>query len=133
MADVASADRPAEFGIRMKRLRVERGIDLRTVANSTNISIRTLESLERDDFARLPGGIFLRGMVRAYAAEIGEDPEAAIAELVERFPHESVTLGRAHAERAHLTPDQRGRLTPTVVAILALVAIVLFAWWIVRW
>ena len=58
------------------RLRERRGISLRDIANNTKLSMRTLEALERNDIARLPGGIFSRGLVRVYAEQIGADPEA---------------------------------------------------------
>jgi cytoskeletal protein RodZ len=53
----------------------------------------TLEALERNDIARLPGGIFGRGVVRSYSLEVGLDPESAIEEFMGQFPHDSVTAG----------------------------------------
>ena len=64
-----SADRSNDFGGRMKRLREERGIALRDIAETTKISVSALEALERNDVSRLPGGIFSRGFVRAYAEQ----------------------------------------------------------------
>jgi cytoskeletal protein RodZ len=82
----------------MKRLREERGVSLRDIAERTKISVRTLEALERDDVARLPGGIFSRSIVRAYAEVIGSDPEVAVGDFVSRFPVESVLPGVAPTE-----------------------------------
>ena len=70
----------------MKRLREQRGITLREIADTTKLSVRTLEALERNDISRLPGGIFSRGLVRAYAEQIGADPEATVEEFIARFP-----------------------------------------------
>ena len=44
-------------------------------------------------FARLPGGIFSRAFVRAYAMEVGLDPEETIQEFMQQFPQDSVTAG----------------------------------------
>lgn len=74
----------------MKRLREQRGITLRQIADTTKLSVRTLEALERNDVSRLPGGIFSRGLVRAYAEQIGADPEAAVQEFITRFPQASI-------------------------------------------
>jgi cytoskeleton protein RodZ len=63
-------------GERPRRAREARGISLRQVSNVTRISIRTLEAVERNDRSRLPGGIFTRAFVRAYATEVGLDPES---------------------------------------------------------
>ncbi len=77
----------------MKRAREARGVSLREIATRTKISASALEALERNDISRLPGGIFGRGFVRAYAQEVGLDPEETIREFLERFPHETVTVG----------------------------------------
>ena len=60
---------------------------MRAIADRTKIPVQTLEALERDDVSRLPGGIFLRSFVRAYAAEVGLDPEQAVRRFVSRFPN----------------------------------------------
>lgn len=93
MDESAGFDRSADFGGRMKRLREQRGVALRDIADTTKISVSALEALERNDISRLPGGIFSRGFVRAYAEQIGADPEVAVREFLARFPHDSVTDG----------------------------------------
>ena len=66
------------FGDELRRERELREITLREVAEATKVNIRYLEALERNDFAHLPGGVFNRGFVRAYAQFIGVDPEAMV-------------------------------------------------------
>ena len=66
------------FGEELKRERELRGIGLREVAEATKVNIRYLEAMERDDFQHLPGGVFNRGFVRAYAQFIGVDPDAMV-------------------------------------------------------
>ena len=66
------------FGEELKRERELRGIGLREVAEATKVNIRYLEAMERDDFEHLPGGVFNRGFVRAYAQFIGVDPDAMV-------------------------------------------------------
>ena len=81
------------FGDKLREARERRGLSLRQIANATKISMITLEALERNDIARLPGGIFSRGVVRSYAIEVGLDPETTIEEFMGQFPHDSVTAG----------------------------------------
>ena len=38
-----------------------------------------IEALEDDDFSRLPEGIYLDGIIRAYSREVGIDSEAMVA------------------------------------------------------
>ena len=66
------------FGEELKRERELRGIGLREVAEATKVNIRYLEAMERNDFEHLPGGVFNRGFVRAYAQFIGVDPDAMV-------------------------------------------------------
>ena len=64
-----------DLGARLKRAREERGLPLSDIANRTKISVTALDALERNDLSRLPGGIFGRAFVRAYATELGLDPD----------------------------------------------------------
>lgn len=63
------------FGEEFKRERELRQISLREVSEATKISLRHLEALERNEFDQLPGGVFNRGFVRAFADFIGVSPE----------------------------------------------------------
>lgn len=66
------------FGEELKRERELREITLLEVSESTKISLRHLEALERNAFEKLPGGVFNRGFVRAYSKFIGVDPESMV-------------------------------------------------------
>ena len=66
------------FGEELRRERKLRRIALREVAEATKINLRYLEALERNDFQHLPGGVFNRGFVRAYAQYIGVDPDGMV-------------------------------------------------------
>src|SRR4051812_20118023 len=66
-----------------EKLRLEReaqGIALRDISEQTRISMRYLEAIETDDYGRLPGGIFNRSFIRAYAKFVGYDEDKAIEE-----------------------------------------------------
>jgi cytoskeleton protein RodZ len=80
-----------DFGSKLRAARERRGLSLRQIANATKISMMTLEALERNDLARLPGGMFSRAFVRSYALEVGLDPDDTIQEFMGQFPHDSVT------------------------------------------
>ena len=86
-------DRPlTNFGERLARARDARGISLRQVSNVTRITVRALEAVERNDLSRLPGGIFTRAFVRAYAEEVGLDPEATLREFLAQCPGEGMAI-----------------------------------------
>ena len=94
-----------DLGSRLKRAREERGVQLKDIAVRTKISAAALEALERNDFTRLPGGIFGRSFVRAYALEIGLDPDSTVTafqvglEESEREAAERTPLCRDHERR----------------------------------
>lgn len=81
----------ASFGEELRRERELRDISLKEIAEATKISIKFLEALEQNHFDLLPGGIFNRGFIRAYARFIGVDGE----EMVNAYLHE-VSLRQAH-------------------------------------
>jgi cytoskeletal protein RodZ len=86
-------DRPVtDFGERLRRAREARGVSLRQVANVTRITVRALEAVERNDLSRLPGGIFTRSFVRAYATEVGLDPEGTLREFLAQCPDEATAI-----------------------------------------
>jgi cytoskeleton protein RodZ len=64
------------FGENLRREREMRGVTLEEISAATKISVRFLKSIENEEFSRLPGGIFNRSFVRAYARYLGleEDP-----------------------------------------------------------
>jgi cytoskeleton protein RodZ len=97
---MATGGAPGGFGNKLREARERRGISLREIANTTKISVSALEALERNDLARLPGGIFSRAFVRSYAIEVGLDPEETIREFLAQCPHDSVmTAGHPSSER----------------------------------
>ena len=115
-----------DFGVTMKRAREQRGVSLRQIADVTKLSVRALEALERNDISRLPGGIFSRAFVRAYAVEVGLDPEQTVADFITRFPDDIVTQGHPRTRVIVDERDddqQRSRLT-LLARVAILVALV---------
>jgi len=58
--------------------RLERGIDLKGVSETTRIGIGTLSFIENEDHSRLPAAVFVKGFLRSYAKAIGADGEKAV-------------------------------------------------------
>jgi len=64
----------------LSTIRMNRGISLEQIAESTKIGIRLLEAIERGEFQKLPGGIYNTSYIRQYARAIEYD-ESAILEF----------------------------------------------------
>jgi cytoskeletal protein RodZ len=60
-------------------IRRNRGISLQEIAESTKISVRSLEAIERGDFRKLPGGIYTTSYLRQYARAIDYDEAELLA------------------------------------------------------
>jgi cytoskeletal protein RodZ len=70
-----------DLGLTLRRARVACGLTLDALAHRTNIAPKVLEALERGALNEVPGGLFTRGYVRAYAAEVGLDGEQIVQYL----------------------------------------------------
>jgi transcriptional regulator with XRE-family HTH domain len=114
------------FGLRLKQTREQSGVSLRHIADTTNISVRMLEALERNEVARLPGGIYSRALVRGYAAAIGLNPEQTVREFIACFPNDHVTAGSPHVRSedgaAGFSRRTLARATIALAAALAAIA-----------
>jgi len=69
---------PASIGEQLQLAREGRGIPLREISDQTRISVRYLEAIESNDYGRLPGGVFNRSFIKAYARCVGYDEKEAI-------------------------------------------------------
>jgi cytoskeletal protein RodZ len=69
-------------------------VSLRQIADATKLSVRTLTALETNRIEQLPGGIYRRAIVRAYASHVGLDPEAALREFLEQHPDDVPTMAQ---------------------------------------
>ncbi len=130
-ASSSAAPSPAaSFGEQLRRAREARGIPLREIADQTRISIRYLEGIEANDYKQLPGGIFNRSFIKAYARYIGFNEKEALEAYTHtareqgELPNESGPI--LQTSRVYLN-EQHGRsplltafLTILVLAILSL-------------
>jgi cytoskeleton protein RodZ len=72
----------ASFGAQLKQERERKGVSLEDISLTTKIGTRMLRALEEEHFDQLPGGIFNKGFIRAYARCVGIDEEQAIADYL---------------------------------------------------
>ena len=83
----------------------------------------SLEALERSDLSRLPGGIFTRAFIRAYAEEVGLDPDRTIDDFIAELPPEAATA-TAHSSSVEdgekLESDRRAVATALRLALVSL-------------
>ena len=126
------------FGNRLKQQREKRGMTLDDIALATKIGTRSLRALEEERFDKLPGGIFNKGFVRAYARQVGLDEEQAVADYMaaagEPQPVHSPELLQDLAQAAERQREEAGRGNSwnipwgSVTIVLLVVAGILAGW-----
>ncbi len=102
------------LGARLKRERQQRKITLDEISLSTKIGTRFLLAIEEEHFDQLPGGIFNKGFIRAYARSIGIDEAQAVADyelasgasLPENQPEASPVLAVPAAPPPAILPEE---------------------------
>ncbi len=124
-----------DLGLALRAKREATGRSLRDVADVTKLGVRTLDALERNQVERLPPGIFRRSVVRAYAKEIGLDPEATLLAFLERHPDNLPPPGRPTGPVAHVPLRMTGTsdISPWLVVGLVLAVVVLLGVVVLLW
>ena len=122
------------FGDRLRREREMRGITLDEITESTKIARRHLEALETERFDQLPGGVFNKGFVRAYARFLGIDEDRAVADYSAATDEQPEPEDKFPLE-IHDEPDRelnpRRSYLPLIFAVAALVGVLVgYAFWI---
>lgn len=82
----------ADIGMALKAAREFRGLTARDVADNTRIRQCYIEALEDMRFEDLPSRPFTVGYVRAYAALLGMDADAAVGRFKTEAPDEGAEL-----------------------------------------
>ncbi len=115
----------ASIGEQLRLAREERGIPLREICDQTRISVHYLEAIESNDYKRLPGGVFNRSFIKAYARCVGYDEREAI-EGYTRYLREhgdssdDVNTTPMTSKVYTETPATRSPLLTVILAILIL-------------
>jgi cytoskeleton protein RodZ len=121
------------FGHKLKTEREKRGITLDQISSSTKIGTRMLQALEEDNFDQLPGGIFNKGFVRAYARYVGLDEDQTIADYLQASG-EAPPPQPDPKMAAEIPPPERDSAPPRQIpwswlaGALLLIALALFIW-----
>lgn len=113
----------ATIGEQLRLAREARGIPLREISDQTRISMHYLEAIEMNDFKRLPGGIFNRSFVKAYARYVGYDEKEAV-EAYTRYMRDSGDSGEEVASTPYhskVYTDSPATRSPILTVVLAIV------------
>jgi cytoskeleton protein RodZ len=113
------------FGDRLRREREMRGISLDEIVTTTKIGTRLLRALENEQFDLLPGGIFNKSYVRAYAKCVGIDEDEAVAAYMEaanEAPPDNRVIAHQASFHSDRIPERRGFPVVPVLILLLVIA-----------
>jgi len=117
-------------GAILARTRAERKMGLAEVAERLKYSPRQIEAIEADEYESLPGGTFVRGMIRGYAKLLEIDPAPVLKALDRRnIPVQASVDLRT---RRIPFPDSNKRATRPYLAV-SLVALLVIAGVLYEW
>ena len=119
----------ASLGAQLRAARERRNLSLRELSDQTRIARRYLEAIEQDNYKELPGGIFNRSFIKAYARAVGFSEEEAVRAYTK--------VAREHGEEPDELPTSRqhSRIymdgdtarSPIVTALLSLVILAIIS------
>ncbi len=105
--------------------RAEMNLSVADVSQQIKFGIKQIEAIEADDYAKLPGTTFVRGMIRSYAKLLQLDPKPLLAELDKSDLPTAVTVELAGGE--HEPFLEGGKKSNRVYGLLSLAALVAVA------
>jgi cytoskeletal protein RodZ len=109
----------SSLGIRLRELRLAKGVSLDDIARSTRVGRGHLEALESGSWGDLPSPVFVKGFIRAYCEFLEASPEEALG-LYRAATGETVKPDRVQSA-VHTRPTRRvGPLMVSLVLFIAL-------------
>ena len=132
---MSQQDRPASSpekgpGAMLASLREEHKLAIADVAQRLKYGARQIEALESEDFDKLPGATFIRGMVRSYAKLLDADPQPLLDALDRRYVPGEVDLD-LRSKGTPFAPSGRGGTWAYLglsVVVFVVIAGVLYEW-----
>lgn len=106
------------IGNHLRRERELRHLSLEELAQTTRIPLRNLLLIESDRFSELPGDVFTRGFLRAYARAVGIDDELILARYSALR-----TVAALPTPITALTAPERGRRVGVAFAMVVLLVL----------
>lgn len=117
----AAADEPVGTTLRMAREAA--GLGLEEAARRLKFAPRQLDALERGEWARLPGGGAVRGMVRQYARLLGLDAEVLVARAGHDAPLPEQLAQRFQQPVPFSDGSRRSNLAYVALSLMLLVVV----------
>lgn len=116
------------LGVFLKQQREKSGISVEEIGAKTKVRVALLKEMEEDHLENLPGGVFLRGFVKAYTDAVGCDGQKGLelldAQVAPEQPAQVLATSEYVGEERHNPGRFRlAHLLVLVVSLLAMMAV----------
>jgi cytoskeleton protein RodZ len=133
MSEVEPAAEQFSPGRTLAAARVELNLSVADVSQQIKYGVKQIAAIEADDYAKLPGTTFVRGMIRSYAKLVQLDPQPLLAGLGRRDLPAAVTVDLRTSEREPFL--EGGKKSNRIYVLLSLaallaVAVVAYEWYV---
>jgi cytoskeletal protein RodZ len=91
-----------DIGAQLRSAREALGVSLALISQKTRVQPRIIAAIEHNDLANIPPRPFGRGFIRAYAREVGLDPDVTVQAYFAQF---GTAAPAAHPPRAEVRID----------------------------
>jgi cytoskeleton protein RodZ len=117
------------LGEYLRAERLARGITLEQISADTRITVSMLQAMEEGDIDRLPAPVFTKGFLRAYAEQVGLDPDEVVMEyqdLIGEVDAPQETMEKFH-QRLRPEPSRK-KLVALFLALPVIIGLAVFFW-----
>ena len=131
MSEATPAVEKRSPGQALAAARAEHKLSVADVSQQIKYGVKQIAAIEADDYAKLPGATFVRGMIRSYAKLVQVDAEPLLADLGRRNIPTTTTVDlRTSGQEPFVEGGKKSNRVYTLlsVAILLAVAVVVFEW-----
>jgi len=131
MSEAAPATEQRSPGQALACARAELKLSVADVSQQIKYGVKQIAAIEADDYAKLPGTTFVRGMIRSYAKLVHIDAEPLLADLGRRNIPAAVTVDlRTSGQEPFVEGGRKSNRVYALLsgAILLAVVVVVFEW-----
>lgn len=105
----------------LKDARLNRGLNIKQVAESTRIRAEYLEALEKGDYGKFPSEVYIKGFLKNYAKFLDVDVKRALA----LYRRENKEIKKAHIKKPE-SPSSRFDFTLTPGKLIVAIVVIVF-------
>jgi cytoskeleton protein RodZ len=129
MSEAEPATERSSPGKALAAARAELKLSVADVSQQIKYGVKQIAAIESDDYAKLPGTTFVRGMIRSYAKLVQIDPEPLLADLVRRDIPAVVTVDlRTSGQEPFIESGAKSNRIYVSLSVAALVAVAVVAY-----